>query len=221
MTEKKASKRRGAKVPALFLEPLPGDRSSPVKAAIWNGVLPREKHEEVDVSHIGPLASPPSLKQLEDRAGRIQHKIASWDREKLEIYYTRNLLSALLLRKSQRVLGAMLPILTAMAGHRASYQDLRKKARLAVLYANMLLQPELARRRGYSKGGVKGAAERRNDAAEQHDRWYVEQCKFVERGGNPRDAASVLAERFQVTAHTIRKGIKKAKQARAESAHKN
>ncbi len=217
MREKNASKSRRAKPPALLRTPLLDEHPSPAKMAVWTGHLPEEADDAVDVSHIRPLAAMPSREQLEDRARRIQRNIASWDREKLEADYTRTLLSALLLRKSQRILGALLPVLTTMAEQRASYQELRETARIVVQYANTLLKPELKRRHGYHKGGIEGTAERKHYAVELHDRWFAAYRKYVEEGREPRNAASTLAPRWNVTPRTFREGIKKAKE-RAERA---
>jgi hypothetical protein len=192
---------------------------SPAKDAVWTGRLHEEgvgAFDAVDVARLRARLRMPAPELLEDRAERIRRKIVSWDRDKLETYYVRTLLSTLLLRSSQRTLGEMLPVLNALTERQVSCEKLRKTARMLALYANMLLKPELLRRRGYQKGGIEGTAERKRDAAELHDRWHAAYCQYVKAGGNPRNAASTLAPRWNVNPRTFRQGIKKAKERAAQ-----
>lgn len=221
MNDRKAPRTRRAKPPALFRNPLLDERPSPAKDAVWAGHLPEEPHDALaDLRLRLPTAPPPSREQLEDRAKRIQHKIASWDREKLEAYYVRTLLSALLLQKSQRVLGEALPVLSAMAEQEAGHKELRQTARLLALYANMLFKPELRRRHGYIKGGTNTAEEKITEAQLRHDVWLAAYNKRIASGADPRYIAGTLATEKHVSSRAMREGIKEA-QRRAEKARTN
>jgi hypothetical protein len=157
-------------------------------------------------------APPLSREQLEHRAKRIQRKIASWDREKLETYYVRNLLSALLLQRSQRALNQALPVLAAMAEQKTKYKELRKTARVIALYANMLFKPELARHQGYRKGGRKAARTKKTEAQRRHDQWLIAYKRLTASGTAPRYIAGKLAPKYRVSPRAIREGIKEALQ---------
>lgn len=219
MTERKSPGKRRAKTPALFRNPLLDENPSSAKFAVWTGRLHEEgfgAFDAVDVARLRARLRMPALELLEDRAERIRRKIASWDRDKLETYYARTLLSALLLRNSQRTLGELLPVLSALTERQVSCEELRGTARMLALYANVLLKLELPRRRGYHKGGIDGTAERKRAAAELHDRWHAAYCQYVKAGRNPRNAASTLAPRWNVNPRTFRQGIKEARERAAQ-----
>lgn len=215
MSNKTTMGKRNPKRPALLRNPLLDENTSPAKFAVWTGHLKEGRPDGLSNAALTAVPRLPSYEQLEDRARRVERKIASWDRSKLEAYYVRTLLSAMLLRKSDRMLDVALPALNALAQQQASHKELHKTARMLAMYANMLLKPELARYRGYRKGGVKGSAERKHDAARQHERWHEAWRQYIDQGGSARSAASTLAPRFNVTPRAFREGIKKAL-ARAE-----
>lgn len=218
MSDRKASRTRRAKLSALFRNPLLDEHPSPAKDAVWTGHLPEEPRDALtDLRLWLPTAPTPSREQLEDRAKRIQHKIASWDREKLETYYVRTLLSALLLQKSQRLLGEALPVLSAMAKQQASHKELRETARLLVLYANTLFDKERKRRPGYSDGGTKTAKGKIAKAQLRHDEWLAIYNRLLASGTEPRYIAGTIATEKHVSSRAMREGIKEA-QRRAEKA---
>lgn len=220
MTERKSPGKRRAKTPALFLNPLFDEKPSPAKLAVWTGRLHEKDFGAMDTARLRALASLPSVELFEDRAERIRRKIASWDRNKLEAYYVRTLLSALLLRNSQRMLGEMLPVLSAMAEQQAGHKELRKTARLLALHANMLLNSELPRRRGYGRGGDNTATQKRMEAQRRHDQWLQNSDKLAASGSDTRYIAGTLAKKHGVTSRAIREGIKEAKGRAAQERSK-
>jgi hypothetical protein len=212
MTERKSPGKRRAKTPALFLNPLFDEKPSPAKLAVWTGHLHEKDFSTVDTARLRALTSLPSLKLFEDRAERIRRKIASWNRDKLEAYYVRTLLSALLLRNSQRMLGEMLPVLNALAERQEGHEELRKTARMLVLYANMLLKPELTNHHGHKRGGDTTAEQKRTEAQHRHDQWLLDFEKRAAGGSDARYIAGTLAKKHSVTPRAIREGIKEARE---------
>lgn len=220
MTERKSPVKRRAKTPALFLNPLFDEKPSPAKLAVWTGRLHKKDFGVVDTARLRALASLPSRQLFEDRAERIRRKIASWDRDKLEAYYVRTLLSALLLRNSQRMLGEMLPVLNALAERQASHEKLRKNARMLTLYANVLFNLELPRRRGYRHGGGSTAEQKRAEAQHRHDQWLQNFDRLAASGSETRTIAGTLAKKHGVTPRAIREGIKEARERAAQERSK-
>lgn len=220
MTERKSPGKRRAKTPALFLYPLFDEKPSPAKLAVWTGRLHEKDFGAVDTARLRALASLPSVELFEDRAERIRRKIASWDRDKLEAYYVRTLLSALLLRNSQRMMGEMLPLLSAMAERQADHEELHETARTLALYANMLFNQELPRRRGYRHGGSSTARQKRTEAQRRHDQWLQDFDKLAASGSDARYIAGTLAKKHGVTSRTIREGIKEARERTAQERNK-
>lgn len=195
MTERKSPGKRRAKTPALFLVPLFDEKPSPAKLAVWTGRLHEKDFGAVDTARLHPLALLSSLELFEDRAERIRRKIASRDRDKLEAYYVRTLLSALLLRNSQRMLGEVLSVLTAKAEQQASHKERRKIVRILALHANMLFNQELPRRRGYRHGGGSTARQKRAEAQRRHDQWSQDFDKLAASGSDARHIAGTFAKK--------------------------
>jgi C4-dicarboxylate-specific signal transduction histidine kinase len=213
MTERKSPGKRHHKTPALFRNPLFDEKPSSAKRAVWTGRVHKEGFEAfdaVDVARLRALVSVPPVELLEDRAERIQRKTASWDRDKLEACYARTLLSALLLRNSQRMLAAMLPALNALAEQEVAYEELCKTARLLALYANMLLKRELPAHYRNKRGGDITARQKRTKAQRRHDQWLQDFDKLAASGRGTRNIAATLANRHGVESRTIRRGLKEA-----------
>lgn len=133
MIERESPGKSRANTPALFLNPLFEEKPSSAKLAVWTGRLHEKDFGVADTARLCALASLSSRQLFEDRTERIRRKIASWDRDKLEAYYVGTLLSALLLRNSQRMMGEMLPLLSALAERQAGHDELHETARSLAL----------------------------------------------------------------------------------------